>query len=314
MKDIELRPWKRGIEDATHLTRIMLACKPQQPAAPPKVASKQMWQMVKGIEEAAQFAMWKGEPVGSVALSTFANPRLARMGGGVIPAVQGRGIGRKLLEFALEVARRHGCESVRSQWFSSDPRAVSFTREAGFLEKDIVFWSTFDLETPLPKWAYGKGERLENENIRIITGDEFEKVREDWDRAWWRLVMDSMKDVPSTIPFQEIPFETYRPFLDLPYLDRKLSLVALDGKEMAGLLSLKRDKGNRFNIQTTNVSNSYRRRGISTALKCAGIERIRSLGGQELLTQNHEHNPMYSLNKALGFVHRDTHIDGILTL
>ena len=302
------------MEDAMILNRIMSACMPQQPHSSPEDTFTRMWQMIEGMEEAAQFALWEGEPVGTVALSTFRNPTQARMGGGVIPSAQGRGIGRQLLERALDVARRHGCESVRTQWFLSDERAVSFGQKAGFVEKDRVHWSAFDPQTRLPQWAYDKCERLESENIRIVTGDEFETVRDDWDRAWWRLVMDSLKDVPSVIPFEEIPFETYRPYLELPHLDRTLTLVALEGQELAGLLSITPYPDKRFNIQTTNVEKSYRRRGISTALKCAAIERVRSVGGSELGTQNHEHNPMFSLNMKLGFVRRDTHVDGVLTL
>ena len=314
MTGLEFRPWKRGEEDAGHLHRIMAECMPQQPAGSPEEMSARMWSMIQGMEEAAQFALWKGEPVGSVALSNFQNPQHARMGGGVIPRAEGRGIGRMLLDRALDVARNRGCESVRTQWFSSNSWSVTFARKAGFVEKDRVFWSVFDPETPLPAWAHDKCEGLESENIRVVTGDEFETLREDWDRVWWRLVMDTMKDVPSEIPFEEMPFETYRPFLDLPYQDRTLTLLALEGNELAGLLSLTEFRGGRFNIQTTNVSKSYRRRGISTALKCAAIERVRALGGKELWTQNHEHNPMFSLNMRLGFEHRDTHIDGVLTL
>ena len=83
--DVGFRLWQKGNEDAAHLHRIMAECMPQQPAGSPEEMSARMWSMIQGMEEAAQFALWKGEPVGSVALSNFQNPQHARMGGGVIP-------------------------------------------------------------------------------------------------------------------------------------------------------------------------------------------------------------------------------------
>ena len=113
MAALEFRPWKQGLEDAMILNRIMSACMPQQPHSSPEDTFTRMWQMIEGMEEAAQFALWDGEPVGTVALSTFRNPVQARMGGGVIPSAQGRGIGRQLLEKALDVARHGGNKAVR---------------------------------------------------------------------------------------------------------------------------------------------------------------------------------------------------------
>lgn len=312
MTDVVLRAWRDGLEDATHLNRIMVASMPEQPAGPPEATLANMWKMIEGIEEAARFALWGGEPVGTVALSKYPSATQARLGIGVTPSAQGRGIGKRLLEHALTVAYRHDCESIRTSWFTSNPRSVSFARSAGFVEKDKVFWSVFDVTQSLPSWAYEKRESFKNEGLRIVTGDEFEEVREDWDRVWWRLMMDSLKDVPRAIPFNEIPFEIYRPLLDLQ--DRSLTLLALEGRDLVGILSLRRYNEAVFNIQTTNVAKPYRRRGISTALKCAAVERILTLGGKEILTQNHERNPMFALNMALGFIHHETNIDGVLML
>ena len=121
--------------------------------------------------------------------------------------------------------------------------------------------------------------------------------------------MDTFKDIPSVIPFTELPFEKWRPFLDEPFMDRSLALMALDGDDLAGLLVMGKPEGGAMNIGQTNVARHYRRRGISTALKCAAVRSARSAGGRFLTTQNHEHNPMYALNRALGFEYIDSHVD-----
>ena len=126
--------------------------------------------------------------------------------------------------------------------------------------------------------------------------------------------MATLKDVPSVIPFEEIPFEKWRPFLEEPFLDRNLVLVTLDGDAMVGLLNLGKLRGSRINIDHTSVARDYRRRGISTALKCAAIRLGRNIGATEITTQSHQHNPIFTLNQSFGSGYTDPRIDGFKEL
>ena len=126
--------------------------------------------------------------------------------------------------------------------------------------------------------------------------------------------MDCMRDVPMEIPFKELPFERWRPFIEPPFMDRSRALIALDQDEMVGLMYLSDLKRGRVNIDHTSVARAHRRRGISTMIKCAAIRRARALGAQAITTQNHEHNPMFDLNQVLGFQHIATFTDGFKNL
>ena len=147
--------------------------------------------------------------------------------------------------------------------------------------------------------------------LRVVSGTEFEAIRTDWDRVWWRHLMDCMHDVPMEIPFVEMPFETWRPYIEPPLMDRSRVLVALDGDDMVGLMYLGAVRRGKANIDHTGVTRAYRRRGVSTMLKCAAIRHAKALGASYVVTQNHEHNPMFGLNQAFGFKHVDTEADGL---
>ena len=49
------------------------------------------------------------------------------------------------------------------------------------------------------------------------------------------------------------------------------------------------------------VLKKYRRKGIATAIKIKGIERLLQIGVTEIRTDNEKNNPMYKINEALGF-------------
>jgi ribosomal protein S18 acetylase RimI-like enzyme len=56
----------------------------------------------------------------------------------VHPAHQGRGIGKSLLRYAEEQARRAGCTSIRLDVYSANPGAVAMYRRAGYAEVGTV--------------------------------------------------------------------------------------------------------------------------------------------------------------------------------
>ena len=177
-----------------------------------------------------------------------------------------------------------------------------------------MLWSNFDTASQISTWALQKEANILDSGIRVVSGSEFESVRPDWDQVWWRHLMDSMHDVPMEIPFVEMPFETWRPMIEPPFMDRSRALVALDGDVMVGLMYLGAVLHKKANIDHTSVASTYRRRGISTMLKCAAVRRAKIRGASVVTTQNHKHNPMFALNQAFGFCHVDTEADGLKPL
>ena len=293
---------------------VMKRAVPQHNHAPPKTALLRIPKMIEGIEEGAILAIRDGQAVGAIMLSILTNPAVPRVAGGVIPSDGKQGVGRALLERARQVATAHGCTHLRSSWFLSNRRSVSFMKQAGFTEMDRIYWSRFDLSDPLTEWARAKADTCIASGIKVVPATTFEALRSDWDHVWWTHLMACLADVPSVIPFEQIPFEKWRPFINLPFLERRHVLIALDGSDMVGLMYVGPLKVHTINIDHTSVARSHRRRGISVLLKSAAIGLARNLGAGELTTQNHQKNPMFDLNKALGFRHIETHIDGRLSI
>lgn len=60
---------------------------------------------------------------------------VAALGMMVAPTHRGRGIGRAMVEYAIEWAREHAYEKVQLQVFSSNSRALSLYRTMGFEEE-----------------------------------------------------------------------------------------------------------------------------------------------------------------------------------
>lgn len=309
-----IRQWQPCLEDAQMLYDVTSAAKPLESPLSPELTLKRLPKIIEGIEEGALLALEGGRAVGAVLLSMFPDPEVAYMRGGVHPDAQGRGVGRALLERAASIAQAKGCKRMRAPWSLSDQRSARFMTAGGFEPVDHMFWSSFNTAQTISGWALAKESAALNAGVRVLSGSEFESVRPDWDRVWWRHLMDCMQDVPMEIPFKEIPFETWRPLIDPPFMDRARVLVALDQDVMVGLMYLGHLKRGRVNIDHTSVSRAYRRRGISTMIKCEAIRRVRASGAQELTTQNHEDNPMFNLNRALGFQHIATFADGFKSL
>jgi GNAT superfamily N-acetyltransferase len=114
--------------------------------------------------------------------------------------------------------------------------------------------------------------------------------------------METCKDIPSKIPFDPIPFEKWKVFLEPPFLNKKHSLIMMDGVEMIGLLNLGEVDDGKININYTAIKSTYRRRGLAFILKYKAFAFAKKLGAQYVTTQNHTDNPMLEINKKLGFV------------
>ena len=54
-------------------------------------------------------------------------------------------------------------------------------------------------------------EIFQQGSLRMVTGDVFEMIRDDWARAWWSFTMETCRDIPSKIPLlKKIPLKSGR--------------------------------------------------------------------------------------------------------
>jgi GNAT superfamily N-acetyltransferase len=71
----------------------------------------------------------------------------------VHPNHQGKGIGKKLLQFAEDYAQKNGFSSIRLDVYTKNPGAISIYKHAGFVEKGFI-------KFPFRKVAYQCFEKL----------------------------------------------------------------------------------------------------------------------------------------------------------
>lgn len=123
----------------------------------------------------------------------------------------------------------------------------------------------------------------------------------------WALIQDVPAEQPPTEPSLE---DFQRMVLDDPALAPDAYFLAVDPQAEAGAGALvgmsnlwRNDPtGKRLDTGLTGTVRGYRRRGIATVLKLCTIEYAQAVGAQKIATSNEENNPMYELNRRLGFV------------
>ena len=60
-----------------------------------------------------------------------------RLGMGVLPAVRGRGVGRRLAEAAIAAAKEQGAERIELEVFASNTRAIALYERLGFVREGV---------------------------------------------------------------------------------------------------------------------------------------------------------------------------------
>ena len=128
--------------------------------------------------------------------------------------------------------------------------------------------------------------------------------REDWQRLVYELEWALMEDVPHYQDRVRPPFDQYvREELQHPNFLPRGYFLAFEEQEAIGMTYLVKRGGktNVLGVGITGVLRGYRRRGIATALKVESVVFARNIGAEIIVADNEEDNPMFLLNKKLGF-------------
>jgi len=183
------------------------------------------------------------------------------------------------------------------------PECIRFLEKRGFESVMRYQISRLDVAGFDPSRFEGVREKVRSQGIEIISNVELKDRFDDWDRKYWKLNMETWKDVPLPDPPTEVSFEQFMKDLGSPSYDPNLHLAAVDGDELVGLTGFWIALAEPTKLYTglTGVLRSHRRRGIATALKVGALEIAKERGVKTLETDNEEKNPMYLLNVELGF-------------
>ncbi len=221
----------------------------------------------------------------------------------VHPDHQRKGYGSAMYDYLVEFLTSHDPVELTSDTREDRPEYIRFLTKRGFESVMRYQVSRLDVAAFDPSRFEGAREKVEAQGIEIVTNAQLPERFDDWDRKYWRLNMETWKDVPLPDPPTEVAFEQFMKELGSPGYDPNLHLAAVDGNELVGLTGFWVSLAEPAKLYTglTGVLRSHRRRGIATALKVTALEMAKERGATTLETDNEENNPMYLLNVELGF-------------
>lgn len=236
------------------------------------------------------------------------HPRKYFLRGYVHPGWAHRGIGRRLMEAALETLHARGAHQVQSFAREDHPRSVAFLRHAGFTEVGRDFESRLpaaacDL-TPFAVYV----DQTRALGIELTTlADELAR-----DPTCLRGVYQAHCALGFAIPSEDpdlpapVSFEAYRAWqVEHPLVLKDAYFLAKRGDVFVGESAMKRSAvdGGVLHQELTAVAVEYRGRGVATALKVLTIQYAQQHGFREIRTFNSSRNaPMLAINTKLGFV------------
>jgi mycothiol synthase len=224
----------------------------------------------------------------------------------VHPHHQGRGIGRYVYDYMLEIVcnRTPRVTSIVSGTREDQPQAVGFLERRGF--KTIMRWARARLN--VADFDPGRFENLldslRQQGIEIASIQSLAERDANWQRKAYQLDLVAGQDAPSPDQKSEISFETYveNTFGHPGYLPEGcFAAVAANGEWIAMTELSRTGEPQCLDTPWSAVHPDYRRRGLATAVKVYAIQFAQDQGVQQIMASNEENNPMYQINLALGF-------------
>ena len=307
---IKICPWNQHKAEAHAFFKVLEICYPLFRKPQPANHMTFLKTHIKDLEDSLCFAKVDGHIVGFAALGKN-QAQQANLTCAVLPEFRQQGIGTLLFNYCLDYLKKNNHTILNSFTFQSHSEARDFLTQRSFVEIDRICWTQRKVVDPFPEWVLMKVNTVKNSSIQIIYGHELQHIREDWMEAWWKLQTEVLQDVPSSVPFKEMPFEKFKLYAHPPFTQRENVLFAIKDKELVGSLRLGTLQDGKMNINHTGVARTFRRQGVSTSLKYKAIQLAQQQGAQMITTQNHVHNPMLDLNLKLGFTPRDELIEYI---
>lgn len=221
----------------------------------------------------------------------------------VRPSYQKRGIGSTLYKTMFGVVAAHDPLELRSSVREDRPDALQFALNRGYDETSRRWTSRLDLATLNPDRFQARLEKVAAQGIVLRSvrslADDPER-----DEKLLKLQTEVDEDVPFPDTLTPLTLEQFRArVLNDPGFNQDVSIVAVDGSTYAGLTLVFGYSGGRMDIDLSGTSRSYRRRGITTAIKLRSIMTAHELGFREMITTNDPVNSgILAINQQLGFV------------
>ncbi len=232
----------------------------------------------------------------------------------VHPAYRNQGIGTRLYEHIIGVLT--GCK-LPPTMFTAQARedalsSLRFLQKRGFQQvmrfpTSRLAVTSFDANRFADVVAGVKASGIKIYSVAELATVDPDYAQKIYALDWQCTLDEPMSDIPTKPTFEE-----YTKFVFAhPRFIPEAYFIAVDQGEYVGLSELSRDlaQPDRLNTGFTAVARSHRRRGIATALKVCAITYAQRHGYVSIKTDNEEHNPMYAINLALGFIPQPAWLD-----
>jgi len=306
--DIQIRAFTPDDYEAT--VRITNAIFPD---APTTVAERRFedehWDAAKYFRDrVVAYAPPGGQILGFGGVSHFPwsfHPQKFQVTIRVHPDTRRRGVGSRLWDHLVEVLRTHDAIAVRTMVRENTPEGVSFVLRRGFREVMRVWESRLDVAACDLTRFRRQVDRVAASGVTITTlAAELARDPNSLQRLY-QLHSTIGEDVPQPDQFTAPSFELFRTYvLESPQALPDAHFIAVADGQYVGVSNLgKPELGDWFLQNLTGVMQTYRGRGIATALKVHTVEYAKSHRIREIRTWNEIRNAgILAINQRMGFV------------
>lgn len=232
----------------------------------------------------------------------------------VHPDYQRRGIGAAVYEHILAaLAQRELKPTLLTSYTREDKvEAIRFLEKRGFTQTMRSPLSRLDL-TMFDKARFaGIVEKVLTSGIQIYSIAQLQQMDPEYQQKIYELDWQGTLDEPLPDAPTKPPFADYvKFFFENPTYLPEGCFIALDQGEYVGMSMLSRNLAITTELNTgfTCVLRSHRRRNIATALKLCAIDYAQCQGMRAIKTGNEENNPMFAINRTLGFEPQPASLD-----
>ncbi len=224
----------------------------------------------------------------------------------VHPAYERQGIGTAVYNHIIHMLYQRDPQPVllESGTYEHKPQSIRFLQKRGF--KQVMRWiiSTLDIQSFDASRFAPLRQNIADAGIAIRPLTMQKELDPHWQQHIYDLDWELTLDEPLPTPPTKLPLAQYvAQVIEQPNILHEAWYVALHHDRYVGMTQLMKSETDptHFNTGFTGVVRSHRRRGLATALKTYAIEYAQQRHGRLLRTGNEEHNPMYTLNRHLGF-------------
>ena len=230
----------------------------------------------------------------------------------VHPAFRCQGIGTALYDRLTDLLAEHGATILVARTREDQADGLRFLMNRGFEQVMRSPISHLDVDSFDADRFAGTVHRVAGRGIEIEPLARLAAADPDWKQKLWALMRELYLDLPSHVSLRQQTIEVFEErSLHAPGFNAEAHFVALDGDRWVGTSSLWVPQGEPEKLYTglTGVLRSYRRLGLATAMKVRGIAFAQQIGARIIQTDNEENNPMYWLNRQLGFESQPAWLD-----